>query len=108
MATSGRRHESIAASCNHEIMSRLPGAPPYHAVMDASAHKGIDYVNGYFGPEARIDRRELQPRDHEPLTRCAAVPRGDGCQRAQGHRLCEWLLRAGGTNRSPRAATTRS
>ncbi len=29
-------------------------------------HKGIDYVNGYFGPQARIDRRELQLRwmDH--------------------------------------------
>jgi len=42
------------------------GAPLYHVVMDASAHKGIDYVNGYFGPQARIDRRELQLRwmDH--------------------------------------------
>ena len=51
---------------NYAIMSRLPGAPPYHVVMDASAHKGIDYVNGYFGPQARIDRRELQLRwmDH--------------------------------------------
>jgi uncharacterized protein len=51
---------------NYEIMSHLPGAPPYHVVMDASAHKGIDYVNGYFGPQARIDRRELQLRwfDH--------------------------------------------
>ena len=51
---------------NYEIMSRLPGAPPYHVVMDASAHKGIDYVNGYFGSQARIDRRELQLRwmDH--------------------------------------------
>jgi putative CocE/NonD family hydrolase len=28
--------------------------------------QGIDYVNGYFGPQARIDRRELQLRwmDH--------------------------------------------
>ena len=51
---------------NYTIMSRLPGAPPYHVVMDASAHKGIDYVNGYFGPQARIDRRALQLRwlDH--------------------------------------------
>ena len=34
--------------------------------LDAGAHKGIDYVNGYFGPQARIDRRELQLRwmDH--------------------------------------------
>jgi len=51
---------------NYEIMSRLKNAPLYHVVMDASAHKGIDYVNGYFGPQARIDRRELQLRwmDH--------------------------------------------
>ncbi len=51
---------------NYTIMSRLPGAPLYHVVMDAGAHKGIDYVNGYFGPQARIDRRELQLRwmDH--------------------------------------------
>jgi uncharacterized protein len=54
---------------NYEIMSRLrdqKGAPLYHVVMDASAHKGIDYVNGYFGPQARIDRRDLQLRwmDH--------------------------------------------
>lgn len=54
---------------NYTVMSQLrhlQGAPPYHVVMDASAHKGIDYVNGYFGPQARIDRRELQLRwlDH--------------------------------------------
>ena len=51
---------------NYEIMSRLKGAPSYHVVMDASAHKGIDWVNGYFGLQARVDRRELQLRwmDH--------------------------------------------
>src|SRR5258708_1702820 len=34
--------------------------------MDAGAHKGIDYVNGSFGPRARIDSRMLQLRwfDH--------------------------------------------
>ena len=51
---------------NYAAMRRLPNAPPYHVVMDAGAHKGIDYVNGYFGPQARIDRRALQLRwfDH--------------------------------------------
>ena len=51
---------------NYTVMSRRPGAPAYHVVMDAGAHKGIDYVNGYFGPQARIDRRALQLRwmDH--------------------------------------------
>ena len=34
--------------------------------MDPGAHKGIDYVNGYFGPQARLDPRVLQLRwfDH--------------------------------------------
>jgi putative CocE/NonD family hydrolase len=34
--------------------------------MDAGAHKGIDYVNGNFGPTARVDSRLLQLRwfDH--------------------------------------------
>jgi len=34
--------------------------------MDAGAHKGIDYVNGDFGPAGRIDHRALQLRwfDH--------------------------------------------
>jgi uncharacterized protein len=51
---------------NYTVMSRMPGAPLYHVVMDAGAHKGIDYVNGYYGPQARIDRRALQLRwfDH--------------------------------------------
>jgi uncharacterized protein len=51
---------------NYEAMSRLTKAPLYHVVMDAGAHKGIDYVNGFFGPQARIDRRALQLRwfDH--------------------------------------------
>ena len=34
--------------------------------MDPGAHKGIDYVNGHFGPQARLDHRALQLRwfDH--------------------------------------------
>jgi putative CocE/NonD family hydrolase len=51
---------------NYTGMSRVPKSPLYHVVMDAGAHKGIDYVNGYYGPQARIDRRALQLRwfDH--------------------------------------------
>jgi len=30
--------------------------------MDASVRKWIDYVNGYFEPQSRVDRRELQLR----------------------------------------------
>ncbi len=51
---------------NYAVMSRLPDAPVHHVVMSAGAHKGIDYVNGDYGPEARIDDRMLQLRwfDH--------------------------------------------
>jgi uncharacterized protein len=51
---------------NYTVMSRLPNAPVHHVVMDPGAHKGIDYVNGDFGPQARIDHRALQLRwfDH--------------------------------------------
>jgi pimeloyl-ACP methyl ester carboxylesterase len=44
---------------NYTAMSRLPNAPVHHVVMDPGAHKGIDYVNGDFGPQARIDHRAL-------------------------------------------------
>jgi uncharacterized protein len=51
---------------NYTAISKLPRRPPQHVVMDASSHKGIDYVNGDFGPQGRIDHRALQLRwfDH--------------------------------------------
>jgi len=51
---------------NYEVMSRLPAHPPLRVVMGPGAHKGIDYVNGHFGPTARTDARRLQLRwfDH--------------------------------------------
>jgi putative CocE/NonD family hydrolase len=66
LGIAGWHDDSRGTIRNYEVMSRLPGAPPYHVVMDGGAHKGIDYVNGYFGPQARIDKRELQLRwmDH--------------------------------------------
>jgi hypothetical protein len=51
---------------NYTAMNRLRNAPVHHVVMDPGAHKGIDYVDGDFGPHARIDHRALQLRwfDH--------------------------------------------
>ena len=51
---------------NYAVMAALPHHPPLHVVMDPGAHKGIDYVNGDFGPQARLDHRALQLRwfDH--------------------------------------------
>jgi uncharacterized protein len=51
---------------NYEGMEALPSAPLRRIVMDPGSHKGIDYVNGDFGPQARLDHRQLQLRwfDH--------------------------------------------
>jgi uncharacterized protein len=66
LGISGWHDDSRGTIRYYTVMSRLPGAPPYHLVMDGGAHKSIDWVNGYFGPQARIDRRDLQLRwmDH--------------------------------------------
>ena len=51
---------------NYVGMDTLRKHPYLRVVMDAGAHKGIDYVNGSFGAQARIDARMLQLRwfDH--------------------------------------------
>lgn len=51
---------------NYQVMSALASHPPLHVVMGPGAHKGIDYVEGHFGPTARVDNRKLQLRwfDH--------------------------------------------
>jgi len=51
---------------NYVGLDTLPDPPFQRMVMDPGAHKGIDYVNGDFGPSARIDHRALQLRwfDH--------------------------------------------
>ena len=47
-------------------LDTIANHPFQRMVMDPGAHKGIDYVNGDFGPQARIDHRALQLRwfDH--------------------------------------------
>jgi putative CocE/NonD family hydrolase len=44
----------------------VPGHPPIRVVMSAGAHKGVDYVAGEFGPQSRVETRQLQLRwfDH--------------------------------------------
>jgi uncharacterized protein len=51
---------------NYVGLDTLPHHPFQRLVIDPGAHKGIDYVNGDFGPQARIDHRALQLRwfDH--------------------------------------------
>ena len=45
-----------------DALSRVPGHPPIRLVMGPGAHRGVDYVAGDFGPEARVDTRRLQLR----------------------------------------------
>jgi putative CocE/NonD family hydrolase len=51
---------------NYVGLDTLADPPFQRMVMDPGAHKGIDYVNGDFGSQARIDHRALQLRwfDH--------------------------------------------
>jgi putative CocE/NonD family hydrolase len=54
-----------------------PHHPNWHIVMGVHAHKGVDYVAGDFGPQARYQYRELQLRwfDHYLLGRDNGVDR---------------------------------
>ncbi len=54
-----------------------PQHPNWHIVMGVHAHKGVDYVAGDFGPQARYQYRELQLRwfDHYLLGRDNGVDR---------------------------------
>ncbi len=58
-------------------LSRVPGHPPIRLVMGPGAHRGVDYVAGDFGPEARVDTRKLQLRwfDHYLLGKDNGVDR---------------------------------
>jgi putative CocE/NonD family hydrolase len=58
-------------------LGKVPGHPPMRLVMGPGAHKGIDYVAGDFGPQARVDMRRLQLRwfDHWLLGRDNGVDR---------------------------------
>jgi putative CocE/NonD family hydrolase len=49
-----------------DFLLRQPHHPNWHIVMNPGAHKGVDYVAGDFGPQARYAYRDLQLRwfDH--------------------------------------------
>jgi hypothetical protein len=66
LGIAGWHDDARGTTRNYEALASLPDHPFQRLVMDAGAHKGIDYVNGDFGPQARIDHRALQLRwfDH--------------------------------------------
>jgi putative CocE/NonD family hydrolase len=54
-----------------DALLRVPNHPAWHLVMGVNAHKGVDYVAGDYGPQARYEYRDLQLRwfDHYLLGR---------------------------------------
>ena len=87
--------------------------PNWHIVMGVHAHKGVDYVAGDFGPQARYQYRDLQLRwfDHYLLGRTNGVDtlphldifvQGDNTWRTENEwplarqHLTSWYVSSGG------------
>ncbi|HYV98396.1 MAG TPA: CocE/NonD family hydrolase [Gemmatimonadaceae bacterium] len=66
LGQAGWHDDARGTTRNYVGIDTLKTHPFQRMVMDAGAHKGIDYVAGDFGPSARIDGRMLQLRwfDH--------------------------------------------
>jgi putative CocE/NonD family hydrolase len=96
-----------------DALLRVPHHPAWHLVMGADAHKGVDYVAGDFGPQARYAYRDLQLRwfDHYLLGRDNGVDRlppvdifvqGDNTWRTEKEwplaraRATKWYVSSGG------------
>ncbi len=90
-----------------------PNHPNWHIVMGVHAHKGVDYVAGDFGPQARYQYRDLQLRwfDHYLLGRNNGVDtlphldlfiQGDNVWRTENEwplarqKLTRWYVSSGG------------
>ena len=96
-----------------DALLRVPNHPAWHLVMGVHAHKGVDYVAGDFGPQARYSYRDLQLRwfDHYLLGRDNGVDRlppvdifvqGDNTWRKENEwplaraRATRWYVSSGG------------
>ena len=96
-----------------DALLRAPNHPNWHIVMGVGAHKGVDYVAGDFGPQARYAYRDLQLRwfDHYLLGRNNGVDTlphldifvpGDNTWRTENEWplarqvLTKWYVRSGG------------
>jgi putative CocE/NonD family hydrolase len=69
LSMAGWHDDSRGPTYYTDALLNVPGHPNWHLVMGVGAHKGVDYVAGDFGPDARYAYRDLQLRwfDHYVL-----------------------------------------
>jgi putative CocE/NonD family hydrolase len=66
LSMAGWHDDSRGPTYYTDALLKQPHHPNWHIVMGVHAHKGVDYVTGDFGPQARYQYRDLQLRwfDH--------------------------------------------
>jgi putative CocE/NonD family hydrolase len=66
LSMAGWHDDSRGPTYYTDALLKVPNHPNWHIVMGVGAHKGVDYVAGDFGPDARYAYRDLQLRwfDH--------------------------------------------
>ncbi|HET9602699.1 MAG TPA: CocE/NonD family hydrolase [Gemmatimonadales bacterium] len=71
LSMAGWHDDSRGPTYYTDALLKVPDHPNWHIVMGVGAHKGVDYVAGDFGPDARYAYRDLQLRwfDHYLLGR---------------------------------------
>jgi putative CocE/NonD family hydrolase len=75
LSMAGWHDDSRGPTYYTDFLLRQPHHPNWHIVMNPGAHKGVDYVAGDFGPQARYAYRDLQLRwfDHYLLGKSNGV-----------------------------------
>ena len=113
LSMAGWHDDSRGPTYYTDALLRQPHHPNWHIVMGVGAHKGVDYVAGDFGPQARYQYRDLQLRwfDHYLMGRNNGVDTlphldifvpGDNTWRTENEwplarqRLTNWYVSSGG------------
>jgi putative CocE/NonD family hydrolase len=113
LSMAGWHDDSRGPTYYTDALLKQPHHPNWHIVMGVGAHKGVDYVTGDFGPQARYAYRDLQLRwfDHYLLGKSNGVDTlphldifvpGDNTWRTENEwplarqRLTNWYVSSGG------------